>query len=77
MIYAPGAGTHLAHHGCHAPVAGVDCMSAGVAGKGASSGVGFAIPIDQVKGLVDQILTYGRIVRPVLGISIAPPQVHV
>ena len=25
-------------------------------GRGASSGVGFAIPIDTVKGLVDQIL---------------------
>jgi hypothetical protein len=26
-----------------------------VAGKGSSSGVGFAIPIDTVKGLVDQV----------------------
>jgi len=77
VIFAPGAGTHLAHRGCRVPVAGVDRVAVGVAGKGASSGVGFAIPIDQVKGLVDQILAYGRIVRPVLGISIAPPQVHV
>ena len=44
------------------------------AGKGSNSGIGFAIPIDQVKGLVDQILTYGRIIRPVLGIVLAPPQ---
>jgi S1-C subfamily serine protease len=44
------------------------------AGKGSSSGIGFAIPIDTVKGLVDQILTYGKVVRPVLGITIAPPQ---
>jgi S1-C subfamily serine protease len=36
--------------------------------------VGFAIPIDTVKGLVDQVLQFGKIVRPVLGISIAPPQ---
>ncbi len=35
---------------------------------------GFAIPIDTVKGLVDQILTYGRVMRPVLGITLAPPQ---
>lgn len=27
-----------------------------------------------VKGLVEQILKYGRVVRPVLGITIAPPQ---
>ena len=45
------------------------------AGRGASSGVGFAIPIDSVKGLVDQILQYGKVVRPTLGITIAPPQV--
>jgi S1-C subfamily serine protease len=38
---------------------------------GASSGVGFAIPIDQARGLVEQILTYGKVVRPVLGA--APP----
>lgn len=44
------------------------------AGKGASSGIGFAIPVDTVKGLVDQILQYGRVMRPSLGIVIAPPQ---
>ena len=42
---------------------------------GANSGVGFAIPIDSVRGLVDQILKYGRVVRPTIGITIAPPQV--
>ena len=44
------------------------------AGKGSSSGVGFAIPIDTVKGLVEQILQYGQVVRPALGIVLAPPQ---
>lgn len=44
------------------------------AGKGASSGVGFAIPIDTAKGLVEQVLKYGKVVRPILGITIAPPQ---
>ncbi len=42
--------------------------------SGASSGVGFAIPIDTVRGLVDQILEFGRVVRPALGVAIAPPQ---
>lgn len=44
-------------------------------GTGSSSGVGFAIPIDTVKGLVDQILKYGKVIRPFLGVTIAPPQV--
>ncbi|MEW5308224.1 MAG: hypothetical protein WDW38_000199 [Sanguina aurantia] len=43
-------------------------------GLGVSSGVGFAIPIDSVRGLVDQILTSGKTLRPSLGISLAPPQ---
>jgi len=43
-------------------------------GKGSSSGVGFAIPIDTVKGLVSQILQYGRVMRPSLGVVFAPPQ---
>lgn len=53
---------------------GINTAIADPTGRGASSGVGFAIPIDTVRGLVEQILTYGRIVRPVLGITIAPPQ---
>lgn len=40
--------------------------------SGANAGVGFAIPIDLVKSSVDQIVTYGRVVRPVMGISFAP-----
>lgn len=89
---------------------GINTAIADPTGKGASSGVGFAIPIgkgglrksfffstffllflsdilfslflslpfflsslrqktDTVRGLVEQILTYGKIVRPVLGVS--------
>ena len=55
-------------------VIGINTAIADPSGKGASSGIGFAIPIDTVKGLVDQILKYGRVIRPVLGITIAPPQ---
>lgn len=53
---------------------GINTAIADPTGKGASSGVGFAIPIDTVKGLVEQILRYGHVVRPVLGINLAPPQ---
>lgn len=40
--------------------------------SGSSSGVGFALPSDMVSGIVDQIIKYGRVTRPVLGISFAP-----
>ncbi|KFM22725.1 Protease Do-like 1, chloroplastic [Auxenochlorella protothecoides] len=53
---------------------GINTAIADPTGKGASSGIGFAIPIDACRGLVDQILTYGRVVRPMLGITLAPPQ---
>ena len=55
-------------------VVGINTAIADPTGKGSSSGVGFALPIDAVKGLVAQILEYGRVVRPALGITIAPPQ---
>ncbi|KAH7301024.1 hypothetical protein KP509_23G008400 [Ceratopteris richardii] len=42
--------------------------------SGASSGVGFSIPVDTVSGIVDQIIKYGKVTRPVLGISFAPEQ---
>lgn len=37
--------------------------------------MGFAVPIDTVKGLVEQILAHGRVRRPSLGITVAPQQV--
>ena len=39
---------------------------------GASAGIGFAIPVDMVNRTVPQLLRYGRAVRPVLGVRIAP-----
>lgn len=40
--------------------------------SGSSSGIGFAIPVDTVVGIVDQIITTGRVTRPVLGVVLAP-----
>jgi S1-C subfamily serine protease len=37
--------------------------------SGASAGIGFAIPIDTVKFIVETLIRDGRVVRPVLGIS--------
>ncbi len=37
--------------------------------SGASSGIGFAIPVDVVKWVVTDILKYGEVRRPVIGVS--------
>ncbi|PSC73356.1 Protease Do-like chloroplastic isoform B [Micractinium conductrix] len=42
--------------------------------SGNSAGVGFAIPVDVVKSSVEQIITFGKVVRPIMGISFAPDQ---
>ena len=41
-------------------------------GRGASAGVGFAIPVGTVEGIVNQIINFGQITRPVLGLVLAP-----
>ncbi|KAE8694146.1 Protease Do-like 1 [Hibiscus syriacus] len=38
------------------------------------SGVGFSIPIDTVSGIVDQLVKFGKVTRPILGIKFAPDQ---
>jgi S1-C subfamily serine protease len=40
--------------------------------SGASAGIGFAIPVNTVKEVVPELIEHGRIVRPVLGIAVAP-----
>jgi len=40
--------------------------------SGASAGIGFAIPVNTVKVIVPQLLKYGRLYRPVLGIETLP-----
>jgi S1-C subfamily serine protease len=37
--------------------------------SGASAGIGFAIPIDSVKFIVETLIRDGRVVRPILGIT--------
>ncbi len=39
--------------------------------SGVSAGIGFAVPVDAVNDAVAQIIAYGKIVRPGLGINIA------
>ena len=42
--------------------------------SGASSGVGFAIPVDTIKKVVPEIIRYGKVIRPDIGASLLPDQ---
>lgn len=42
--------------------------------SGASSGIGFAIPVNTVKKIVPELIQFGRVQTPTLGISLFPPQ---
>jgi len=39
--------------------------------SGASAGIGFAIPVNTVKEVVPQLISYGRILRPMIGVELA------
>lgn len=43
--------------------------------SGSFSGIGFAIPVDEVSRVVPQIARHGRLVRPALGVELAPDRV--
>ncbi len=40
--------------------------------SGASAGIGFAIPVDEVNRIVPRLITDGRMIRPALGVTAAP-----
>jgi S1-C subfamily serine protease len=42
---------------------------------GANAGIGFAVPVDTINAKVPQILTYGKVMRPALGINILNDQI--
>lgn len=41
---------------------------------GVSSGIGFAVPVDTIRQIVPQIIKYGKVIRPGLGVGILPDQ---
>jgi S1-C subfamily serine protease len=43
--------------------------------SGASAGIGFAIPVDEVNRIVPQLIANGKVIRPGLGIHIAEDQI--
>jgi S1-C subfamily serine protease len=42
---------------------------------GGNVGIGFAIPVDTVRRVVNQLIRYGRIVRPTLGIHVTEDRI--
>lgn len=49
---------------------GMNAMIYNAGGAGASAGLGFAIPVAIIKDIVPQIIQYGRVIRPGLGVAI-------
>jgi len=39
---------------------------------GSSSGIGFAVPVDTIKKIVPQIIRFGKVIRPGIGITLLP-----
>jgi len=39
--------------------------------SGASAGIGFAIPVNTLKEVVPQLISYGRVLRPIIGVELA------
>ncbi len=42
--------------------------------SGAYAGIGFSIPVDAVSWVIPELIAHGKILRPTLGIEIAPPR---
>merc|ERR1711998_356591 len=51
---------------------GVNTMIYAPNGAGGNVGIGFAIPVDTVKRVVSQIISFGQNARPSLGINVMP-----
>jgi S1-C subfamily serine protease len=49
-------------------------LSPGGDSRGTYIGIGFAVPVDSVNRLVAQLITEGRVVRPGIGVQLAPDQ---
>jgi S1-C subfamily serine protease len=43
--------------------------------SGAYAGVGFAVPVDTVNRIVPQLISYGKVVRPGLGVTLVEDQI--
>jgi S1-C subfamily serine protease len=43
--------------------------------SGSSAGIGFAVPVEVIKSVVPQLIQFGKVIRPGLGIGILPDHV--
>jgi Do/DeqQ family serine protease len=50
----------------------VGINSAILSGSGGNIGIGFAIPVNMAKGVMDQLIKYGEVKRGILGVNIYP-----
>lgn len=48
---------------------GINTLLFNASGAQASAGLGFAIPVDTVKEIVPQLIKYGKVIRPALGMT--------
>src|SRR5450631_2929232 len=48
----------------------VGINSAILSGSGGNIGIGFAIPVNMIKGVMDQLIKYGQVKRGILGVTI-------
>ncbi|WP_417908632.1 S1C family serine protease [Candidatus Electronema sp. PJ] len=55
---------------------GVNTAIYSPSGIGASVGVGFAVPVHEVNRVVPQLIRHGKLLRPGLGLNLAPPQIQ-
>jgi len=55
---------------------GVNTMIYAPGGIGVNVGIGFAVPADTVKRVVNQIIQFGSNARPSIGVSVVPDQVR-
>merc|ERR1719293_504351 len=44
--------------------------------SGASAGIGFSIPVDTVRRVVNEIIRFGKVTRPTLGVNVAEDRVR-
>ena len=56
----------------HGEVIGINTMIAGNPGINQSAGIGFAIPVNTAKAVLNDLLTLGRVRRPALGVVTIP-----
>jgi S1-C subfamily serine protease len=56
----------------HGEVIGINTMIAAAGGAEQNSGIGFAIPINTAKAVLNDLVTLGRVRRPALGVRTIP-----